>query len=91
PTGDRSDLLSGIKQAGGIGALKKVDRSQVRDRSAAAVPGAATDTGPAGSGLPPTTTSGGGGGGLADALAEALNKRKQKVSASDDEAEEDDW
>lgn len=81
PTGDRSDLMSGIKQAGGIGALKKVDRSKVRDRSAAAVPGAA-DTGPAGSGLPPTTTSGGGGGGLADALAEALNKRKQKVSAS---------
>lgn len=80
PSGDRSDLLSGIKQAGGIGALKKVDRSQVRDRSAAAVPGGA-DTGPAGSGLPPAT-SGGGGGGLADALAEALNKRKQKVSAS---------
>lgn len=41
------------------------------------------DTGPHGSGLPPTGVApGGGGGGLADALAVALNKRKQKVSAS---------
>jgi len=84
-------MLDGIKNAGGIGALKKVDRTQVRDRSAAMVPGS-TDTGPAGSGLPPAgATSGGGGGGLADALATALNKRKQKVSASDDEDEDDDW
>ena len=46
------------------------------------VPGG-TDTGPAGSGLPPAgAAAGGGGGGLADALAAALNKRKQKVSAS---------
>ncbi|TGO85704.1 hypothetical protein BPOR_0372g00080 [Botrytis porri] len=91
PTGDRADLMANIQKAGGIGALKKVDRSLVRDRSAAAVPGA--DTGPAGSGLPPAGASsgGGGGGGLADALAAALNKRKQKVSASDDEAEDDDW
>lgn len=77
-------MLAGIKAAGGIGALKKIDRTQVRDRSAAAVPG--SDTGPAGSGLPPAGASGsgagGGGGGLADALAEALNKRKQKVSVS---------
>ncbi len=47
------------------------------------VPGS-TDTGPHGSGLPPAGVSSptGGGGGLADALAVALNKRKQKVSAS---------
>ena len=82
-TGGRADLLAGIQSAGGINSLKKVDRSQVRDRSAALVPGAASDTGPAGSGLPPAGVSGGGGGGgLADALADALNKRKQKVSAS---------
>lgn len=58
-------------------------KDQVRDRSSAAVPGGA-DTGPAGSGLPPAGAgaAAGGGGGLADALAEALNKRKQKVSAS---------
>ena len=83
PTGGREDVLAGIKQAGGIKALKKVDRSQIRDRSAAMVPGGA-DTGPHGSGLPPAGVSSptGGGGGLADALAVALNKRKQKVSAS---------
>ena len=80
PTGDRANLLAGIQQAGGIGALKKVDKSEIRDRSSALVPGGA-DTGPAGSGLPPAGATGGGGG-LADALAAALNKRKQKVSAS---------
>ncbi|CZS98754.1 related to component of actin cortical patches LAS17 [Rhynchosporium agropyri] len=87
PTGDRADLMANIQKAGGIGALKKVDRSQIRDRSQAQVPGG--DTGPAGSGLPPAGASGDGG--LAGALAEALNKRKQKVSASDDEADDDDW
>lgn len=81
PTGDRADLLAGIQKAGGIGALKKVDPSKVRDRSAAMVPGSA-DTGPAGSGLPPAGATGGADGGLAGALAAALNKRKQKVSAS---------
>jgi hypothetical protein len=81
PTGDRSDLLAGIQKAGGIGALKKVDRSQIRDRSAAAVPGA-SDSGPAGSGLPPSGASGAADGGLAGALAAALNQRKKKVSAS---------
>jgi Wiskott-Aldrich syndrome protein len=45
------------------------------------VPGS-SDTGPAGSGLPPAGASGGGGGGLGDALAAALAHRKQKVSAS---------
>ena len=81
PTGDRADLLAGIQKAGGIGALKKVDPSKVRDRSAAIIPGSA-DTGPAGSGLPPAGVSGGADSGLAGALAAALNKRKQKVSAS---------
>ncbi|EKD14588.1 WH1 domain-containing protein [Drepanopeziza brunnea f. sp. 'multigermtubi' MB_m1] len=57
--------------------------------SQAAIPG--SDTGPAGSGLPPAGATGGGDGGLAGALAAALNKRKQKVSASDDEADDDDW
>jgi Wiskott-Aldrich syndrome protein len=75
-------MLAGIKQAGGIKALKKVDRSQIRDRSGALVPGATPDTGPHGSGLPPAGVAPSGGGGLADALAVALNKRKQKVSAS---------
>lgn len=78
--GSRAAVLDGIKGAGGIRALKKVDRSLVRDRSAAAVPGA--DTGPAGSGLPPAGVTPGGGGGMADALALALQKRKEKVSKS---------
>lgn len=74
-------MLDSIQKAGGIGALRKVDRSQIRDRSAAAVPGGG-DTGPHGSGLPPAGVAPGGGGGMADALAAALEKRKQKVSKS---------
>lgn len=75
-------MLDGIQKAGGIASLKKVDRSQIRDRSAAPIAG--NDTGPHGSGLPPAgaTPSGGGGGGMADALAAALQKRKQKVRDS---------
>lgn len=78
-TGGRSDLLAGIQKAGGIGALKKVDRSQVRDRSSAMVPGASLPN-PPGSGLPPPGV--GGDGGLASALELALAKRNKKVSAS---------
>jgi Wiskott-Aldrich syndrome protein len=75
-------VLDSIRGAGGIAALKKVDRSQIRDRSAAMVPGG-NDTGPHGSGLPPPGIApGGGGGGMADALAAALQKRKEKVSRS---------
>ncbi|KAK4189246.1 proline-rich protein LAS17 [Podospora australis] len=94
----RGALLDGIRGAGGIAALKKVDRSQIRDRSGAQV-GGSSDTGPHGSGLPPAGVGaaagggggGGGGGGMADALAAALQKRKEKVSRSDDEDDGDDW
>jgi len=83
PDNSRAAVLDGIQKAGGIGALKKVDRSKIRDRSAAAVPGAAGgDSGPHGSGLPPAGVAGGGNGGMADALAAALQKRKEKVSRS---------
>jgi Wiskott-Aldrich syndrome protein len=76
-------MLDSIRGAGGIGALKKVDRSQIRDRSAATVGGGGGDTGPHGSGLPPAGVApGGAGGGMADALAAALQKRKEKVSRS---------
>nr|CDN29856.1 Putative WASP-like protein las17p [Podospora anserina]CDP24328.1 Putative WASP-like protein las17p [Podospora anserina S mat+] len=90
----RGALLDGIRGAGGIKALKKVDRSQIRDRSGAQVPG--NDTGPHGSGLPPAgvgaaAAGGAAGGGMADALALALEKRKNKVSKSDDEDDGDDW
>ncbi|KAH8662264.1 hypothetical protein BX600DRAFT_513116 [Xylariales sp. PMI_506] len=93
PSGDvgRSAMLEGIQKAGGIGALKKVDRSQIRDRSAALSSGSGSDTGPHGSGLPPAGITPAGAPNMADALAAALQKRKQKVSDSDDEADDDDW
>ncbi|KAK4133330.1 WH1-domain-containing protein [Trichocladium antarcticum] len=94
PAPARNALLDGIRGAGGIGALKKVDRTEIRDRSGALVPGGGSgDTGPHGSGLPPAGVApgGGGGGGMADALAAALQKRKEKVSRSDDEDDNDDW
>ncbi|OTA93404.1 hypothetical protein M434DRAFT_73245 [Hypoxylon sp. CO27-5] len=78
----RAAMLDSIQKAGGIGALRKVDRSQIRDRSAATV-GGGSDTGPHGSGLPPAGIApGGGGGGMADALAAALQKRKERVRDS---------
>lgn len=76
-------MLDSIRGAGGIASLRKVDRSQIRDRSAANVGG--SDTGPHGSGLPPAGIAhagAGGGAGMADALAAALQKRKEKVSGS---------
>ncbi|KAI1195165.1 hypothetical protein F5X97DRAFT_249715 [Nemania serpens] len=86
----RSAVLSGIQMAGGVRSLKKVDRTQIRDRSAAAVGGA--DTGPHGSGLPPAgVTPAGPEGSMADALAKALSARKSKVRDSDDENSDDEW
>ncbi|KAL0937572.1 wiskott-aldrich syndrome protein [Colletotrichum truncatum] len=91
PDAGRSAMLGDIQKAGGIKALKKVDRSQIRDRSGATV-GGSSDTGPHGSGLPPAGVSSGGGGDMANALAAALQKRKEKVSRSDDErSDNDDW
>jgi neural Wiskott-Aldrich syndrome protein len=77
-------MLDSIQKAGGIGALKKVDKTQIRDRSAATVGGGGGggDTGPHGSGLPPAGVAPGPQGGMADVLAAALAKRNQKVSAS---------
>ncbi|PNY29061.1 Proline-rich protein LAS17 [Tolypocladium capitatum] len=74
----RNAVLGDIQRAGGIGSLRKIDRSQIRDRSSAQVGG--SDTGPHGSGLPPAGAAPGGG--MADALAAALQKRKEKVSKS---------
>ncbi|KAK6714079.1 hypothetical protein SNK04_005037 [Fusarium graminearum] len=108
-TGDpsRSAVLAGIQQAGGIHSLKKVDRSQIRDRSGAQVGG--SDVG-GNSATASAVSASGGGGGMADALAAALQKRKEKVSKSgksryqyytdqedranlspDDESDNDDW
>jgi hypothetical protein len=57
--------------------LKKVPDNAKRDRSAAAVPGGASDA-PSPLGTAPAAPAGG----LANALADALNKRKKKVSGS---------
>ncbi|KAF4583028.1 WASP-like pretein las17p [Ophiocordyceps camponoti-floridani] len=84
----RSAMLGDIQKAGGIGSLKKVDRSQIRDRSSAQ-----TGSGGGGGGAAPAGAAPGaaGGGGMADALAAALQKRKEKVSKSDDEDDDDEW
>ncbi|MCJ1401670.1 hypothetical protein MMC11_004887 [Xylographa trunciseda] len=91
PTGGKDDLLASIRASGGIGSgrLKRVSSQEKRDRSAAQVPGAAASSPAATSAAP--SSSGGGGGGLADALAQALSARNKKVSASDDEGDDDDW
>ncbi|RMZ92598.1 hypothetical protein DV736_g164, partial [Chaetothyriales sp. CBS 134916] len=90
-SGDRTDLLASIRASGGKGGggLRKVDRNQIRDRSAAAVPGGESSSGPA----PPSGAGGAGGadpGNMAGALAAALSRRKKKVSGSDDEKDDDD-
>ncbi|KAJ0160564.1 hypothetical protein CTA2_7739, partial [Colletotrichum tanaceti] len=96
PDSSRSAVLGDIQKAGGIKALKKVDRTQIRDRSAATV-GGSSDTGPHGSGLPPNGVAPGGSGDMANALAAALQKRKEKVSRSayawtdDERSDNDDW
>lgn len=80
PTGGKEDVLASIRASGGIGGgkLKKVADSEKRDRSAAAVPGAAATTSVA----PSAPSAPSAGGGLADALAVALSQRNKKVSAS---------
>lgn len=80
PAGDgtRTAVLGDIQKAGGIASLKKVDRTKIRDRSGAQVGGSGDSAGGGGGG----GAAPGGGGGMADALAAALQKRKEKVSKS---------
>lgn len=88
PTVDsgRDALLSSIRGAGGINSLKKTDKSQLEKPSALLAEAKGEQ--------PPPSSSGGGAArgqpeSLADALAGALSKRKNKVAASDDEDDED--
>ncbi|KAG0157307.1 hypothetical protein PDIDSM_4492 [Penicillium digitatum] len=89
PAGGHSDLLASIRASGGHGGggLRKVKETEKKDRSKALMPGAANESS--------TTSPSAGGnpqGGLAGALQDALNKRKQRVSGSDDENDnDDDW
>lgn len=77
----RSAMLGDIQKAGGIGSLKKVDKNQIRDRSSAQV-GGAGDSGGSAAAAAGGGGGGGGPGGMGDALAAALQKRKDKVSKS---------
>lgn len=90
PDAGRDALLASIRGVGGIGALRKTDKSQLEKPSVLLLEAR---------GEPAPATGGGNGGApaapgqpesLADALASALNKRKDKVAASDDE-DDDDW
>ncbi|KAJ5932071.1 hypothetical protein N7516_006560 [Penicillium verrucosum] len=87
PAGGHTDLLASIRASGGHGGggLRKVQDTEKKDRSKAMVPGGANEssaTSPNAGGAPQ--------GGLAGALQDALNKRKQRVSGSDDEKDNDD-
>lgn len=66
--------MASIRSSGGSG-LRKVKDADKRDRSAAAVPGSANEN-------PAPPPSGDSSGGMMAGLQDALNKRKQKVSAS---------
>ncbi|KAL2368014.1 hypothetical protein, variant [Blastomyces gilchristii SLH14081] len=85
PAPGKDDLLASIRAGTG---LRKVKDTEKRDRSAAAVPGASSET-------PSSPASGGAGPGepnsMLGSLQAALNKRKQKVSGSDDEKSDDEW
>ena len=86
PQGDagRDALMASIRGAG-IGKLKKVDKSQL-DRPSVLLMEAKGQAPPA----PPSGGAPGQPANLADALSVALNKRKNKVSQSDDE-DSDGW
>lgn len=91
-TGDsgRDALLASIRGAGGIGSLRTVDKSQLDKPSVLLQEAHGQPAQPASS----APTGGGGGapgGSLADALAAALNKRKNKVAADGDYDNGDDW
>ncbi|KAI5957252.1 hypothetical protein KGF54_000180 [Candida jiufengensis] len=87
-TGDagRDALLASIRGAG-LGSLKKSDKSQL-DKPSVLLQEARGEPTQANSNSSPPP-AGGPPGSLADALSAALNKRKAKVSQSDDE--DDDW
>lgn len=85
--GSRDALLASIRGAGGIGSLKKTDKSQLEKPNVLLqeAKGEKVD--------PPSSSGGAPGppGNFADAIQSALNQRKAKVSRSDDEDDGDDW
>lgn len=83
--GSRDALLASIRSAGGVGALKKVDKSQLEKPNVMLQEARGEAPPPAAGGPPGAPAS------FADAIQNALNQRKNKVSRSDDEDDGDDW
>ncbi|SCV00499.1 LAME_0G10132g1_1 [Lachancea meyersii CBS 8951] len=94
-TGDsgRDALLASIRGAGGIGALRKTDKSQLDKPSVVLQEARGESTRqPSGTASSPANGGGGGPASLADALAAALNQRKSKVAQDDGDYDNgDDW
>ena len=94
-TGDagRDALLASIRGAGGIKSLRKVDKSQL-DRPSVLLQearGESVATSNTNNGAASSSMAAGGPPSLADALAAALNKRKNKVGVHEDDDAGDDW
>lgn len=79
--GGRDALLASIRNAGGVKALKKSDKSAL-EKPSVILQEARGETPST-----PASAGAGGGGSLADVLAQALNERKNKVAQSDDESD----
>ena len=87
--------MASIRGAGGIGGLRKVDKAQLDKPSVLLqeARGEPTTTSVPSAGVPSAgAPSAGAPASLADALAAALNQRKNKVGNDEDEFENgDDW
>lgn len=100
-TGDsgRDALLASIRGAGGVHALRKVDKSQLEkpspllQKNGGDIGGSSAPAQyPAGAGSAPQPgAQAGAPASLADALAAALNQRKNKVGRGEDDSDKDDW
>ncbi|KAG0675990.1 hypothetical protein C6P41_001975 [Kluyveromyces marxianus] len=98
-TGDsgRDALLASIRGAGGVHALRKVDKSQLEkpspllQKNGGDIGGSSAPAQyPAGA-APQPGAQAGAPASLADALAAALNQRKNKVGRGEDDSDKDDW
>nr|AAN28957.1 Wal1 protein [Eremothecium gossypii] len=89
-TGDtgRDALLASIRSAGGVQALRKVDKSQLDKPSVLLQEAHGKAPASTSQAMTPAAT---GGNSLADALAAALDKRKNRVAQHDDDDNADDW
>ncbi|AGO11963.1 AaceriAGR285Wp [[Ashbya] aceris (nom. inval.)] len=84
----RDALLASIRNAGGVQALRKVDKSQLDKPSVLLQEAHGKAPASTSQAITPAAT---GGNSLADALAAALDKRKNRVAQHDDDDNADDW